>query len=247
MSRDFHQTMSTIKKIPKRHQPKGFEILYEDRDLIIGNKVPGYLSVRALWEKENTIHAALNRYVRKGDPKSRKRVYVVHRLDQDTSGVLVYAKSVEVQQFLKDDWKNTKKIYYAVVLGRLAHKAGTITGYLYEDEDYRVHSTHDTQRGKLAHTRYKVIKETGKYSLVTIDLLTGKKNQIRVHFADVGHPVAGDTKYGTGKSKQERLALHARAITLTHPFSGKRLTVEAPVPEIFHKLVGEIKVISDKG
>ncbi|MBP9853782.1 MAG: RluA family pseudouridine synthase [Candidatus Omnitrophica bacterium] len=232
-----------MKKIQKRHQPKGFDILYEDQDMIIGNKVPGHLSVRALWNKENTVHAALNQYVRKGNSKSHKRVYVVHRLDQDTSGVMVFAKSFEVQNFLKDDWKNTKKIYYAIVLGKLEHKAGTISGYLLEDEDYKVHTTDDTQRGKLAHTKYIVLKEVNKFSLVKIDLLTGKKNQIRVHFADVGHPVVGDVKYGGPKAKHERLALHARSITLTHPFNRKRLTIEAPLPEFFSKIVGKIEMI----
>jgi len=230
--------MSTFKKIPQRHQPKGFEILYEDRDIIVGNKAVGYLSVRALWDKVNTVHAALNRYVRKGNAKSRKCVYPVHRLDQDTSGVLIFAKSRDVQDFLKDNWKDTKKIYYAVVHGHLERKTATISSYLVEDEDYKMHATGDINEGKLARTAYKVLKETEKFSLVEINLLTGKKNQIRVHFADAGHPVVGDAKYG--RKKHERLALHARSITLTHPFNGKRLTVEAPVPEFFSKLVGKI-------
>lgn len=230
--------MPESKKIPKRHHPKGFDILYEDRDIIVGNKTPGFLTVAAAWNRENTIHSALNQYVRKGNPRSRKRVYVVHRLDQDTSGVLVFAKTEQAQEFLKDHWKSTVKTYYAVVHGRLAKKAGTISSYLMEDEEYMMHSSSNSAEGKLAHTAYTVIKEARMFSLLKINLLTGRKNQIRVHFADEGHPVAGDIKYGKSTTKCKRLALHSQSISFTHPFNGKRLTFEAKVPEYFSTLVG---------
>ncbi len=190
-----------IKKIPKKYQPKGYEILHEDRDLIVGVKAPGFLTVAAKWNKDHTIHSALNAYVRKGNYKSRKCVYVVHRLDQGTSGVLIFAKTEEAQIFLKNNWKNTKKIYYAVVHGRLARKSGVISSYLVEDDEYVVHSTPDTAKGKLAETAYTVIKETTNFSLVEVNLLTGRKNQIRVHFADEGHPVVGDDKYTNGPTR----------------------------------------------
>ena len=230
--------MPEPKKIPKKYQPKGFAVLHEDRDLIVGNKSAGFLTVSALWNKETTVHAALNAYVRKGNPKSRKCVYAVHRLDQDTSGVLIFAKTETAQIFLKNDWKSTKKTYYAVVHGRLAKKSATISSYLIEDDDYMMHATADRTRGKLAETAYTVVKETEKFSLLKIDLLTGKKNQIRVHLADEGHPVVGDAKYGRGETKYKRLALHAQAITFTHPFSKERLTFTAPVPEHFNALIG---------
>lgn len=229
--------MSKINKIPRKHQPKGFEILYEDVDIIVGNKAAGFLSVRALWNKEETIHAALNRYVRKGNPKSRKCVYVIHRLDQDTTGVMIFAKSEKAQQFIKEDWKNTKKTYLAVVHGKLEKKSGTVSSFLVEDDSYFIHSSQDSKKGKLAHTGYTVVKETDYFSLVKIDLLTGRKNQIRVHFADLGHPVVGDTKYNKTPGQHKRLALHAQSIALTHPFSKKRLGFEAPVPEYFQKLM----------
>ena len=223
-------------RIPTRHQPRGFHILHEDRDIIVGNKVAGFLTVRALWNKDGSIHAALNRYVRKGNSRSRKCVYVVHRLDQDTSGVLVFAKTIQAQTFLKDHWKDTVKTYYAVVHGRFIEKEGTITSYLAEDDDYVMHATDSTQ-GKLARTGYKVVKERGPFGLVKIDLLTGRKNQIRVHFADAGHPVVGDTRYGRRGKRFARLALHAQAMTLTHPFSGERLTFETELPEFFGTLL----------
>src|SRR3989344_7380111 len=236
----------------RKHQPQGFEILYEDRDVIVGNKAAGSLAVAALWNKEDTVHAALNTYVRKGNARSRKCVFVVHRLDQATSGAMIFAKTGPAQIFLKDNWTTTKKIYYAVVPGRLARKSGTISSHLIEDEDYVMRSTADSAKGKLAHTTYTVIKETGNFSLLKIDLLTGRKNQVRVHLADLGHPVVGDDKYGKGDlllpsgslwpkgayRRHKRLALHARSIAFTHPFSGQRLSVTAEIPEYFTGLIG---------
>ena len=236
----------------RKHQPKGFEILYEDKDVIVGNKAAGALAVAALWNKNDTIHAALNTYVRKGNAISRKCVFVVHRLDQATSGVMVFAKTEQAQVFLKDNWNTTKKIYYAIVHGRLARKSGTVSSRLIEDEDYVVRSTSDGAKGKLAHPPYAVIKETRNFSLLKIDLLTGRKNQVRVHLADLGHPVVGDDKYGKGDlllpsgslwpkgayRRHKRLALHARSIAFTHPFSGKRLSFTAEIPEYFTGLIG---------
>lgn len=229
----------------RRHQPKGFEILYEDKDVIVGSKAAGSLAVAALWNKEDTIHAALNMYVRKGNARSKKCVFVVHRLDQATSGVMLFAKTGQAQTFLKDNWPTTKKIYYAIVHGRLAQKSGTISSHLIEDEDYVMRSTTDSAKGKLAHTAYTVIKETESFSLLKVDLLTGRKNQIRVHLADQGHPVVGDDKYGKSDSlpqgacrAHKRLALHSQSLSFIHPFSGKRLTFTAPVPEYFTKLIG---------
>ncbi|MDG0818173.1 RluA family pseudouridine synthase [Bdellovibrio svalbardensis] len=226
-----------MKKVPKKYQPKGFEILHEDLDLIVGNKAPGILTVAAKWENENTVHNLLNQYVRKGNPRSNKCVYVVHRLDQATSGVLIFAKTEAVQNFLKDNWKTTVKTYYAIVHGRLEKKSGTITSYLSEDEDYVVHSSSDPDKGKLAITEYTVLKETDKFSLLKINLLTGKKNQIRVHLAGEGHPLVGDAKYGKGVTNFKDLRLHSAELEITHPHSKKRLSFKAPVPAYFKSLI----------
>lgn len=225
-----------MKKIPSKYQPKGFRILHEDQDVIIGNKSPGLLTVGALWEKENTVHNLLNQYVRKGNSRSRACVYVVHRLDQATSGTLIFAKSEEVQQYLKNDWKSTVKTYFAIVHGELKNKSGLIESYLTEDEDYHVHSSKDDSKGVLAQTQYEVLKETGLFSLVKINLLTGKKNQIRVHMAELGHPLVGDLKYGK-PSKHKNLALHSASLEFTHPFNKKRILVKSPVPIYFKDLV----------
>lgn len=229
--------MPILNQVPKKYHPKGFAILHEDRDIIVGNKAAGYLSVGAKWNRSSTIYHALNQYVRKGQAKSRKHVYVVHRLDQDTTGVLIFAKTENLQNYLKDNWKTTVKTYYAIVHGHMSRKSGLISSYLYEDEDYVVHSTNDKNKGKPAQTQYEVIKETERFSLLKINLLTGKKNQIRVHLSDEGHPIVGDEKYGPGHKKYPFLALHSKSIELTHPFSKERIKFEAPVPDYFRKLV----------
>lgn len=224
-------------KIPKKYQPQGFEIIHEDLDIIVVNKSAGILTVAALWERENTIHNVLNQYVRKGSARSKKSAYVVHRLDQATSGVLIFAKSEEVQQFLKNDWTNSYKTYYAIVHGKLEKKSGLIESYLEEDEDYVVRSTADKNKGKLAQTEYEVVKENDKFSLLKINLLTGKKNQIRVHLSEKGFPIVGDPKYGKGETKYRQLMLHSYSIELTHPFSKNRVFVSVPVPGYFKSLI----------
>lgn len=226
-----------MKKVPRKYQPKGFHILHEDRDVIVGNKSPGLLTVGAMWEKENTVHNILNQYIRKGNSRSRACVFVVHRLDQATSGALIFAKTEEVQQYLKNNWKSTVKTYYTIVHGHLKKKADTIESYLSEDEDYHVHSSKDSGKGVLAQTQYEVIQETALYSLLKINLLTGKKNQIRVHMAELGHPIVGDVKYGKNTSKFKNLALHSASLEFTHPFNKKRILIKAKVPDYFKELV----------
>lgn len=228
--------MLSVPKIPKKYRPRGFDILHEDIDVIVGNKSAGFLTVAALWERKVTIEEILNSYVRKGSEHSKKRVFVVHRLDQATSGVLIFAKSAEVQAFLKDNWKSTTKTYYAVVHGQLAKKKDIISSHLVEDEDYVVKSTQEDGQGKLAQTEYEVVFENARFSVLRINLLTGKKNQIRVHLSEAGHPVVGDAKYGA-VDKSAHLMLHSFALDFTHPFKGRKFHVEAPVPDYFKKIV----------
>lgn len=223
--------------IPKKHLPEGIEILHEDIDIILGNKAPGVLTVAALWEREHTVQNSLDQYVRKGNPRSNKCVYVVHRLDQATSGILIFAKSEPVQFFLKDNWPSTIKYYYAIVHGHLEKKSGLIESLLVEDEDYVVRSTKSPQQGKLAQTEYAVVKETDRFSVLKIKLLTGKKNQIRVHMAELGHPIVGDQKYGKMDSRQKELLLHSFSIEFIHPFKKQRVRFQADVPSYFNKVV----------
>lgn len=223
-------------QIPKKYQPRGFEIIHEDKDLIVGSKAAGVLTVSAKWEKNATVQNALNQYVRKGSSVSKKNIYVVHRLDQATTGLLVFAKSEEAQQFLKDNWSDFEKHYFTVVAGKPPQAKGMVESYLEEDEDYVVHSN-TVASGKLAKTQYEVLASSGGFSLLKIRLLTGRKNQIRVHMADLGCPVAGDAKYGGAGAKGKQLALHAYSLEINHPFNGKRLKFLNPPPAFFKGLV----------
>ena len=223
-----------------KRQPKGLTILHEDKDILVVEKPAGLLTVGTERNKSRTVHYLLNDYVRKGNPKSRNRVYVVHRLDQDTSGILLFAKSEPAKKFLQEHWEQTDKYYLAIVQGQLTPKEGTISTYLAENTAHKVYSTPDATKGRLSHTAYKVLKGGKGFSLVEIHLLTGRKHQIRVHFAEEGHPVIGDSKYGRGKIGSKRLALHARSITFTHPFSGKQMTFDTGIPEDFVRLLGKL-------
>lgn len=219
---------------------RGLAILYEDKDILVVDKPAGLLTVATEREKSRTAHSLLTDYICKGCGRCRKRLFVVHRLDRDTSGVLIFAKSEEAMLRLKAQWKQTEKKYLAVVHGKCEKKSETITTYLAEDKEYNVYSTSDSTQGKLSQTAYKVLRVTKRISLLEVVLLTGRKNQIRVHLADIGHPIVGDTKYGKEDESQPRMALHARSISFRHPFSGERLAFEAEVPAFFVVLVGRI-------
>jgi tRNA pseudouridine32 synthase/23S rRNA pseudouridine746 synthase/23S rRNA pseudouridine1911/1915/1917 synthase len=225
--------MKAIKPVPYRHRPQGLTILYEDQDIIVIDKSSGLLTVKANYEKRRTAHQILTDYIRRGSTRSTAQLFVVHRLDRDTSGVLVFAKSFKVMENLKKQWGRVTKKYLAVVHGVLLEKSGMITSYLAENDDYEMSSVKDPGKGKLARTKFKVIKETKKYSLLEIELLTGKKNQIRVHLSEKGHPIVNDDKYGDKRKIEGPLALHSQSLTFNHPHSGKRLTFEAKVPDYF--------------
>jgi 23S rRNA pseudouridine1911/1915/1917 synthase len=233
----------------KRHQPQGVAVLYEDRDILVVDKSPGLLTISTEKRETRTAYYRLMDYVRKGNAKSRNRIFIVHRLDRDVSGILVLAKSVQAKEYLQERWEGTQKKYLAVVHGRLASKAGTFSSYLAENKVHFMYSTSDTKKGKLSHTAYRVLKETEEFSLLEIDLITGRKNQIRVHLAENGHPIVGDKKYGEKDKVQrcdhpaalhKRLALHAISISFAHPFTGRQLTFETKVPGYFRSLVGAI-------
>ena len=223
-------------KPPRKHRPRGLEILYEDRDLFVVNKAAGVLTTGTRRDEAFTAENVLSDYLRKGCARSNKHVFLVHRLDRETSGVLLFAKSEQAQESLKANWKATEKLYLAAVRGHLKEKAGVFSSFLAENEDLYVYSVDDPAQGKLSQTAYAVIKETPSLSLVKIRLLTGRKNQIRVHFSEAGHPVGGDPKYGTHDPFRERLCLHAKSIAFDHPHSGKRLFFDTPIPEAFKRL-----------
>jgi tRNA pseudouridine32 synthase/23S rRNA pseudouridine746 synthase/23S rRNA pseudouridine1911/1915/1917 synthase len=220
-----------------KYLPRGLEIIYEDEDILVVDKPAGLLTIGTDNNKTRTAYYMLTDYVRKGNPRSRNRIFVVHRLDQSTSGVLVFAKNEEAKFRLQSEWKDAEKKYVAVIYGRLNKKEDVISSYLAESRAYVVYSTTDTAKGRLAKTAYKVLKEKRQFSLLEINLLTGRKNQIRVHLADKGHPVVGDRKYGKPKDPFRRLALHSKSIAFKHPSSGKQLTFETKMPNYFNDLL----------
>ena len=162
-------------KIRTKYVPKGIEILYEDRDIIVIDKSVGLLSVKANYEAEKTAHHLLTNYVRKGNPKAKTELFVVHRLDRETSGVMIFAKTLAIREKFAVQWKNVEKKYLALVYGKLNEKSGIIESYLDDGADYKVRSVKNPKEGQLARTKYNVIKGSKEYSLLEIDLLTGKK------------------------------------------------------------------------
>lgn len=229
--------MPKDKKPNRKHLPRGLEILYEDDATLVVNKPAGLLTVSTPTNKTRTVHYILTDYVRKGNPKSKKELFVVHRLDQWTSGVLVFAKSLKVREQLQDQWTRVEKKYAAVVHGRLTPSEGIISSYLAENKAFKVYSTNDPKKGKLAQTAYTTLKTNEQFSLLEITLLTGRKNQIRVHMADQGHPVVGDRKYGDPDDPCRRLALHAKSISFTHPATGRAMTFNTKAPADFGRLI----------
>ena len=227
-------------KTSRKHQPRGITVLHEDNDIMVVEKPAGLLTMGTERDKSRTVHTILNDYVRKGNPRSKNRIYIVHRLDRETSGILIFAKSEQAKVFLQENWQETDKRYLTIVHGSLSPKEGTISSYLTENRAFTVYSTPDPAQGKLSHTEYRVLKEAKGFSLLEIHLLTGRKHQIRVHMSEKGHPVAGDRKYGRENDHCNTLALHSCSISFKHPTSGKQLTFTSPMPEFFTRLIGKV-------
>jgi tRNA pseudouridine32 synthase/23S rRNA pseudouridine746 synthase/23S rRNA pseudouridine1911/1915/1917 synthase len=229
--------MDNQKRSLNKHQPKGLTIVYEDRDILVIDKMPGLLTMGTEREKEKTAYFLLNEYVKRGNVRSRDRIFIVHRLDRETSGILIFAKNDRTKYYLQDRWKEFNKKYFAVVHGKLPDKEGVITSYLNENAAFRVYSVNDPEKGKFAKTGYKVIKESDEFSLLEITLFTGRKNQIRVHFSENGTPVVGDKVYGNANKGFKRLALHSASLDIIHPYTNKEMKFETGIPNYFKFLV----------
>ncbi|HJG32609.1 MAG TPA: RluA family pseudouridine synthase [Jeotgalicoccus aerolatus] len=211
---------------------KGVNILHEDDDIIVIDKESGLLSMGSKQERQMTAYKQLMDYVQSIHPKNR--VFIVHRLDRDTSGVMIFARSKMVQQRLQKAWTEAvqERSYVALVEG-VVQKNGTITSWLTEDKTYMMHSSPKPNHGQKAITHYKVLKTNRRFSLLKVNLDTGRKNQIRVHMQDLGHPIVGDKKYGSEINTINRLGLHANAIKFKHPVSGKVMKFESETPASF--------------
>lgn len=206
------------------------KIVYEDDDIIVVEKGYGLLSMGNDKKPDNTAYSILRDYVKWTNPLNK--IFIVHRLDRDTSGLMMFAKSMEAKEKMQHNWNNMvlNRVYVAVVEGEPEEKEGLVKSYLVENSRYEVYSTDDPKKGQLAVTRYRTIQTNGKYSLLELELDTGRKNQIRVHMHDLGHPISGDSKYGAEKSPLHRLALHAKTLRFIHPITRQIMDFSSRVP-----------------
>ena len=223
-----------IYKQPQRKVVRSkLPIIYEDDHIIVINKPSGLLSIASDNEKRSTAYRILSDYVQQKD--KHNRVFVVHRLDEDTSGVLMIAKDKVTQEKYQDNWNDlvSKRGYYAIVDGILNKKQGTITSYLKKNAQNLMYSSKKAGDGQYSVTHYKVIKEKGDYSMLDVNIDSGRKNQIRVHLGDIGHNVVGDDKYGKPTNPLKRLGLHAYELDIKDPYTGKVMKFRAPIPKEF--------------
>ncbi|MCF0200966.1 MAG: RluA family pseudouridine synthase, partial [Bacteroidales bacterium] len=215
------------------HNPK-LEIVYEDKYLLVINKKEGLLTNSPTKEQE-TAQSILNQYFIA--TQQRCRAHTIHRLDRDTSGLMLFAKDKKVALMFEEDWKNTvyDRRYVAVVSGEMEERDGKVASWLKDNKAFVTYSSKTDNGGKYAETFYEVLISNRRYSLVELRLETGRKNQIRVHMQDIGHPVVGDPKYGNGDNSLGRLCLHAYKLCFRHPVKGTDLEFETPFPAVFEK------------
>jgi len=217
----------------------GLRLVFEDDDLIVVDKPSGLLTVATDKEKRRTAYAALSEHVKRQDADNK--IFIVHRLDQGTSGLLMFAKNQEVKHKIQKTWDATisQRTYVAVAEGLVDPPGGTVSSYLVETSAFKVYSSHNPKHGHKAVTHYRTMGTGNGYTLLEINLETGRKHQIRVHLQDIGYPVVGDKKYGSGAGPIGRLALHAKVLAFTHPTTGEPCRFETAMPPAFRKLVAE--------
>ncbi len=220
----------------RKRAPRPIPILFEDEDIIAIDKPSGLLSVASDREKGRTAYRMVSEYVE--GKKRGSRIFVVHRLDEDTSGVLIFAKKIEVREALQKDWQKIvrKRGYYAVVEGEDIPDEGRLKDYLAQDRTQKVFVTRWKEKGKLAITNYRVVARKGGYSLLDVDIESGRKNQIRVQLGNIGHYVIGDDKYGEPSNPLGRLGLHAYELSFRNPLNGKEYQLRTPLPKAFKSM-----------
>ncbi len=216
---------------------KEYTIVFEDEDIIVIDKQAGLLSIATKNEKRATAYSLLSNHVKKANKENK--IFIVHRLDRETSGLMLFAKNETVKHKLQETWNDTvlERTYIAVVEGEIEKPEGTIASYLFEDKVFRMHSSQSPSNGDKAVTHYSVMKKSNDYSMLKVNLETGRKNQIRVHMQDIGHSIIGDKKYGATHSPIKRLGLHAQQLSFVHPVSGQKLNFETKIPRAFQGLI----------
>ena len=216
---------------------RDLSIVYEDDDLIVIDKREGLLSISTGKENNRTAFRILSNYIKRDD--SSNLLFVVHRLDRETSGLMMFAKNEKTKSLLQDNWHDlvTERAYLAVIPGKPEPWSGSITSYLYESKALIVYSSQDPEKGQQATTHYKIVKGKKEFTLMRVWLETGRKNQIRVHMKDLGHPIIGDKKYGSALNPIGRLGLHAWILNFTHPTTGEEMQFKTAIPKKFNRLV----------
>ena len=236
-----YDSETRYKEKPKSHKSRIFDLIFEDEHLIIVNKQAGYLTVPTNAREKNTLVDAVRSHVNRGQSRGQP-VAIVHRLDRDTSGLLVFAKNERIGAKIKDQFAERKpeRVYVAIVSGNLAQASGTIQSYLATDKDLNQRSVKAGEDGKLAITHYTVVQSFKDATLVRVTLETGRRNQIRVHFAEQGNPILGDQRYEVADARHRfwphrRLALHAEVLGFKHPVTGESLRFRVPAPKEFDR------------
>jgi 23S rRNA pseudouridine1911/1915/1917 synthase len=222
----------------KRFQHRRVKLVYEDADILVIEKGYGLLSMGTDRVSNGTAYTIMRDWVKWEDPQNK--LFIVHRLDRDTSGLMMMAKKESAKEAMQHNWNNMviSRKYICVVEGYLDQDHGEIRSYLAENSKHEVYSTNNPEEGKLAVTNYRVLKRGLGHTMVEVSLETGRKNQIRVHMKELGHPIAGDRRYGAKASIIHRLALHAQTLRFVHPVTRRDMNFETPIPGSFFKLVG---------
>lgn len=215
---------------------RGFSIMFEDEHMIVIDKHAGILSIATKGEKEITAYNFLSKHVKFEDPTNK--IFIVHRLDRETSGLMIFAKSEKVQHLFQDNWKDMvlERIYVAIVEGTFEEDEGEISSYLHENKSFVVYSDQNPINGKKAVTHFKVMKSNQNLTMLEVKLDTGRKNQIRVHMQDIGHPIINDKKYGSKLNPISRLGLHSRTLDFIHPITQEHFRFTTPLPRKFSRL-----------
>lgn len=213
-----------------------YTIVFEDDHLIVIDKQAGLLTMGTGKESEITAYNLLSSHVKKQNRSNK--IFIVHRLDRETSGLLLFAKNEKVKKQLQENWNDTvtDRTYLAIVEGDVQQPEGTIISYLSEDKVYKMHSSQNPSKGQKAVTHYSVLKKNKGYSLLKVNLETGRKNQIRIHMQELGHSVAGDKKYGAVSNPLRRLGLHAQQLSFIHPVTQRKMDFNTNIPRVFQRL-----------
>lgn len=224
------QLLTVGKKEIKVPVIPGMKVVFEDKDILVVNKPAGLLTISTEKIKTRTLYHMLSLHVKREDPNNK--IFVVHRLDRETSGLLVFAKSEQMKLRLQKNWNDEikERAYIAIVEGRVAEKEKTILSYLKESKALKVHSSQNPTYGQEAITHYKLLEYRNNTSVLEVNLDTGRKNQIRVHMQEIGHPIVGDKKYGAKTAMTGRIALHAQTLSFKHPRTGEVLKFSSKSP-----------------